>query len=244
MFYPQWILVIYNFSGVFIFTKNSEGKIKLSKTIKFFLIIKVTIMIVVNVLIAINSEYSFTLFNREFLSNILIPFAVNVILFSAYGFHFSAILLIFIQLIKSKNILIFCETISKNKLWKTFNQLHRTKNYFNLFLALMSFIITGVRVLVQLKIYSVLSLITCFILIQSHLMFFIMLNFMINFQNFIVFGFEEVEKNLKIKMNTKESLKSLECLDEFVVKFKKCFGSQLTILTLSYTLTIIFYVSY
>lgn len=243
MFYPQWLLFFYGFSGVFSINLNAANKICVSKKIQVFIAIKVMIMIVIDGYFAIYPEMSFTFYNKKFLSIYLLPFAINVILFSSNGFHLTAFLLIFLQFFKSKKIINFLSLISNSKLDPKHFFKYRKHMLRNFILVLIFFVGTLLRTLVQMRFHSILALLTTFVLLQSHLVFFAFNSFFDDMKKFIIINYEEVSDSLKQGINIKKNIILLEDIDEFIKKLQNAFDQQLTILVLNFTATIIFYVS-
>lgn len=59
-----------------------------------------------------------------------------------------------------------------------------------------------------------------------------------------VFGYDEIQNNLRYRRNVEEDIKQLRRFDEILVKLEDAFGVQLAVMVVSYTLTFVFHVSF
>jgi hypothetical protein len=199
-------------------------------------------MFIVNGYFAVYPEKSFTLYNKTFLSKFVLPFAASVMVISSSVYHFTAILLLFVQFLKSDKIVECLQIISNMNIDNKFNC--KRKIILNFIISLIFFLNTLVRGLVQLKKFSFEAFFSIIVFLQTPAILFSLINFFDDIKKFLVRGYEKVKENVKLRKNIKNNLKQLKMLDRVLVKIEEAFGAQLTILAVCYTLTFVFYVSF
>lgn len=244
----RWLTFINNFCGFYFIKTSKNFHFKESKFLKIYGILKFFIVIL------ITTSLSFYSFRKK----IYISQARKLKQYSNFSriifdvtnkyFHICAYLLLFLQFLRHKQILKILKQISNYELESASKQklkkvcIVNSIYYFGILSTVI--IIRNMRILKTENYYA---FIVWFATFQSHLIGLAMLNFLCNFQQFIVIAMTKIESNLRNQIWEESTLEkifnSFMKIENFLAAFETTFGLQLTLITVNSVFSIVTYVS-
>lgn len=109
--YQDWMLFVYNFSGVLSARKTHDNKMLHSKFFNFITIVRLLLMLAVNGALLVQPPLAALFFKQNLNGGTFSTFASNTIYISSKAYHGSAIILLIMQLVRSKKIHKYLELI-------------------------------------------------------------------------------------------------------------------------------------
>ena len=244
----RWLMFINNFCA-FCFIKTSKNsELKESKCLKIYGFFKLFIVIIITSSLSVYSFRKKIYISQARKLKQYSDFSRIIFEIANKYFHVCAYLLLFLQFIRHKRILKFLRQISKYELEAISRQKLKKVCIINsiyYFGILATIIITRNMRILKTKNYY--AFIVWFATFQSHLIGLAMLNFVCNFQQFIVIALTEIEQhliNLILKKRTLENiLMKFMKIENFLGAFETTFGLQLTLITVNCVFSNVAYVS-
>ena len=244
----RWLLFINNFCG-FCFIKTSKNlELKESKCLKIYGIFKFIIVILITTSLSFYSVRKRIYISEARKLKHYSDFSRIIFEISNKYFHICAYLILLLQFVRRRRILKIFKQISKYELKAASKKklkkicISNSIYYFGIISTVIIF--RNMKVIKTEKFYSY---IVWFATFQSHLIGLSTLNFLCNFQQFIVIALTEIEKNLeniifdewKLENNLTNYLK----IENFLGAFEATFGLQVTFITVNCIFSIVTYVS-
>lgn len=195
MFYPKWLMLFYNFAGLFCINKNTKNEFRLCEKFQIFLLFKVLVMILINGAYIINPNLSLSIYNKKVLASFMSPFATNVVIWSSHLLHIGAISLILTQFVKGQKIVKFFTLISNLPFYSKIIEEQKKYFFINFSISLIFFLTHLIRVFVQIVFHSLKAYIIGLVALQSHLIHLTLINIFDEIKKIIIFGYKEVQNN-------------------------------------------------